>query len=122
MTFYSKIFFCLYKYFSGIGRSNDPVFMAVSFLCLWDMMWVCNLVLLTDLLGYKINLGPPKVFGIGITVVLYLINYFLFWYNDKYEQIDKKFRKSYSGVLNPWFTTFMVTLPLLILSVLLYLH
>jgi len=122
MTFYSKIFFCLYRYFSGIGRSNDTVFMAVTYLCVWDMMWFFNIVILTDLLGYKIDLGPDKAFAFGITLILYLKNYFLFWYNDKYEQIDKKFQKSYSGVLNPWIATFMVILPLLTLSVLIYLN
>ena len=112
----------MYRYFSGIARSDDPVFMAVAYLSVWNFIWIFNLISLTDLLGYKIDFGSAKVSGVGMIAVLYLINYFLFWHNNKYEDIEKRFRKTYSGVLNPWIATFMVILPFLILSVLIYLH
>ena len=124
MAFYYQLFYSLYRYFAVVGRSNDPAFMSAAYLSLWSFLWLFNLISFLDLVGFRIHITNSKLWALLVLAPFFIVNYLLFVYKDRYLDIESNFNGSSPSIktLNVWLSILLYLFPLLILSLLIYLH
>jgi len=93
MKFYNYVFYNIYKSFLRLYNNDDPIFKAIMFLSIIDFLYLANVISLLDFFGIRISIGNVYIVGILVVAPFMVVNYFLFVYKDRYEEIKRSFDK-----------------------------
>jgi|SRR5690606_19222204 len=96
MKYYNYLFYKFYSFFLKIGEGDDPEFKAIIFFSLWDIIYfVTILITLGGITGFRsFDSSYDKIIGVGVSLIIVAINYFLFVKKRRYQKIKEKYDKS----------------------------
>jgi len=96
MKLYNYIFYKIYKsFYKFYGDNGDPAFKAMALFSISIMLYIFNIFSFSEYIIGKINITNfnTKIIGGGTVLFLFAINYFLFVYKDRSDDIKRSFDK-----------------------------
>ena len=100
MLFLEYLFFKYYNWQVKVGNDNMPSLMSVMFIAFCTEFYVFDIVMFIDFFISEKRINIPLSFFLLLTLIVFIVLYFILVYNGKDELIMEKHKEEWTGEKN----------------------